>query len=203
MRADLIARMSPLTHLFASWLVAAKTTRNPRDCKLAALAGLLPDADGVGLAVDVANQALGHKPTHYYALYHHYWLHGLLGGVIIALALALFARDKWRVALVAFFLFHLHVLCDLVGSRGPSPDDLWPIFYFGPFDKDPMWLWKGQWRLDGWQNQLISVLTLGGVLWLAVRQGHSPLGLLNRRADERFVSVLQEWAAKLKRRLAG
>jgi hypothetical protein len=31
--------MSPITHLPASWIVAAKTTDNPRDCRLAALPG--------------------------------------------------------------------------------------------------------------------------------------------------------------------
>lgn len=41
-------------------------------------------------------------------------------------------------------MLHPHLLCDFVGSRGPDPVDLWPIIYFGPFDKDPMWLWKGQ-----------------------------------------------------------
>jgi inner membrane protein len=190
--------VSPIAHLFASWLIAAKTTRHARDCRLATLAGLLPDADGLGLVVDIASDLLGYKPTQYYALYHHYWLHGFLGAVIISLGLAALARDKLRVALVAFLLFRLHVLCDFVGSRGPSPDDLWPIFYFGPFDKDPMWLWKGQWRLDGWQNQTFTVICFVAVLWLATREGHSPLGVFNRRADQRFVSVLREWTAKLK-----
>jgi inner membrane protein len=57
--------VSPITHLLASWLVAAKATRNPRDCRLATLAGLLPDADGVGLIVDIANDLMGNKPTQY------------------------------------------------------------------------------------------------------------------------------------------
>src|ERR1041384_4191887 len=162
-----------MTHLLMSWLVAAKTTTNPRDCRLATLAGLLPDADGLGLIVDVANDLLGRRPTHYYAQFHHYWLHGLFGAALITLTLTLFARQRGRVALVALVLFHLHVLCDFVGSRGPSPEDLWPIFYFGPFDKDPMWIWKGQWALDGWQNQVISVALLFVALAVAVREGHS------------------------------
>lgn len=194
--------MSPITHLLASWLVAAKATRNLRDCRLATLAGLLPDADGVGMIVDIANGLMGNKPTHYYGLYHHYWLHGLLGAGIISLGLAVFARDKLRVAIVALFLFHLHLLCDFVGSRGPTPDDLWPIFYFGPFEKDPMWLWKGQWRLDGWQNQIVSVACFFAAIWVAVRDGHSPVGVFNRRADGVFVGILRSWATKLKRRFA-
>ena len=47
--------MSPLTHLIGSWLVAAATTNNPRDRKLVTWAGVLPDADGLGLIPDVMN----------------------------------------------------------------------------------------------------------------------------------------------------
>ena len=189
--------MSPLTHLLASWLVAAKTTNNPRDCRLATLAGLLPDADGLGLVVDVANDLLGRRPTHYYAQFHHYWLHGIFGAALITLTLTLFAQQRGRVALVALLLFHLHLLCDFVGSRGPSPEDLWPIFYFGPFEKDPMWVWRGQWRLDGWQNRLVFVLAFASALWVAVRDGRSVVGVFSRRADRAVVEVLRKWAAAL------
>lgn len=183
-------------------MVAAKTTRNPRDCRLATLAGILPDADGAGLVIDLATYFLGLKPTQYYAHYHHYWLHGVFGAAAIAIGLALLAREKWRVALVALFLFHLHLFCDFIGSRGPEPEDLWPIFYLGPYDKDPMWVWKGQWRLDGWENRLVFVATFAGTIWLALREGHSPVGVFNRRADAVFVGVLRKWAASLKERFA-
>jgi hypothetical protein len=124
-------------------------------------------------------------------------LHGVAGGLLVAALLAMFAQRRWRVLLLALTVFHLHLLCDFVGSRGPSPDDLWPIFYLGPFDKDPMWLWKGQWRLDGWQNQLVSV---GLFLWttaVALRTGHSVVGVFSRRFDAHFVRVLRDWAARL------
>lgn len=188
-----------MTHLLASWLVAAKTTRNPRDCRLATLAGLLPDADGMGIVLDLASYLLGQKPTHYYALYHHYWLHGAFGALMIAAGLAMFAREKWRVALVALLLFHLHLFCDFIGSRGPEPEDLWPIFYLGPWDKDPMWLWKGQWRLDGWQNRVVFLFTFATTIWLALREGHSPVGVFNRRADAVFMGVLRKWPAVVRK----
>lgn len=185
--------MSPLTHLLASWVIAAKTTDNPRDCRLVALAGILPDLDGLGLALDLANSALGRKPTHFYEHYHHYLLHGIFGAVAIALLLACFAKQRWRVALLALVTFHLHLLCDFVGSRGPSPEDLWPIFYLGPHDKDPMWVWKGQWRLDGWQNRIVFLGLFVWTLRLAVTRGHSVVGAFNRRADAVFVGVLRGW----------
>jgi inner membrane protein len=185
--------VSPETHLLASWIIAAKTTDNARDCRLVTLAGLLPDADGLGLIADLAGPWLGCKQTDLYARYHHYLLHGAVGGILIAALLACFAHRRWRVALLALLVFHLHLLCDLVGSRGPSPEDLWPVFYLGPFDKDPMWVWKGQWRLDSWINRYLTVALFLWALWLPVRLGYSVVGVFNRRADQVFVGVLRKW----------
>jgi LexA-binding, inner membrane-associated putative hydrolase len=185
--------VSPETHLLASWIVAAKTTDSPRDCRLVTLAGILPDADGLGLIVDLACGWFGWKQTYLYERYHHYYLHGLLGGILIAGALACFARRPLRVALLSLLVFHLHLLCDFVGSRGPSPVDLWPIYYLGPFTRDPTWVWKGQWRLDGWFNRYFTVALFLWALWIPVRLGYSVVGVFSRRADQAFVGVLRKW----------
>src|SRR5215831_20616196 len=111
--------MAPFAHLLASWIIAAKTTDNQRDCRLVTLAGILPDVDGLGLVVDMAREALGYRSSLLYSHYHHYLLHGFAGGLLIAAVLAGFARRRWRVAFLAFLVFHLHLLCDFVGSRGP------------------------------------------------------------------------------------
>jgi inner membrane protein len=185
--------MSPVTHLLASWLIAAQATDTPRDCRLVTLAGVLPDLDGLGLLVDLANQALGRQETWYYGRYHHFLLHGILGGLALALVLALAGRRHIRVALLALAVFHLHLLCDLVGSRGPSPDDLWPIHYLAPWHNYPMWVWHGQWPLDGWPNRVISVALFAGCLALAVQLGHSVVAVFSRRVDAVVVPVLRQW----------
>ncbi len=161
------------------------------------LAGILPDADGLGLLVDGLTRALGWKKTFYYQNYHHYLLHGVFGGLLITAFLVLFAHRKWRVAILALLVFHLHLLCDLVGSRGPAPVDLWPIFYFGPFTKDTMWIWKGQLPLDAWPNQLLTVCLFAWALWLAVQRGYSFVGVFSRRLDRIFVEVLRKWHGQL------
>jgi inner membrane protein len=189
--------VSPETHLLASWIIAAKTTDNPRDCRLVTLAGLLPDADGLGLLVDAACGWFGWRQTDLYPQYHHYLLHGAAGGLVIAAALACFAHRRWRVALLALLVFHLHLLCDFVGSRGPSPLDLWPIFYLGPFTRHPEWVWRGQWRLDGWFNRYFTVVLFLWALWLPLRLGYSVVGVFSRRADEVFVGVLRKWHASV------
>lgn len=185
--------MAPITHLLASWVIAAKATDNPRDCRLVALAGILPDADGLGLIVDMAHDWAGGRATQYYARYHHYLLHGVAGALLIALILTCFAKVHWRVFLLCLIVIHLHIFCDFLASRGPAPEDLWGIYYFGPFDRDPMWIWKGQWRLDGWQNRIITVALFFWALKLPLDLGHSVVGVFNRKADSVFVSVLRKW----------
>ena len=189
--------MNPETHLLASWIIGAKTTDNERDCRLVALAGILPDADGLGLIADGLARAFGWKKTFLYLDYHHYLLHGAFGAVLITGLLVLFARQKLRVALLCLAVFHLHLLGDLVGSRGPSAADLWPVFYLGPFTKDPMWIWKGQLPLDHWFNRYLSAALLGWALWLAVQRGYSFVGVFSRRLDRVFVGVLTKWHLNL------
>jgi len=186
--------MSPATHLLASWIIAAKTTNNPRDCRLVTFAGILPDADGLGLLADVIRNASHHaEDFFYYGKYHHWYFHGAFGAILTAAALACLARRRWRVLLLCLLVFHLHLLCDLAGSRGPSPADLWPIYYLGPFSRRGMLLWEGQWRLDGWQNRTITVMLFLWALWLASAGKHSVLGVFNHRADRVFVGVLRKW----------
>jgi hypothetical protein len=195
--------MSPETHLFASWLVAAKTTRNLRDCRLVTLAGILPDADGLGLIVDWITNARGGVQTALYGEYHHFLLHGAFGAVLIAGTMAAFARDRSRVFGLALLTFHLHLVCDLVGSRGPSPQDLWPIYYFGPFTHKGVVLWTGQWRLDGWQNRYFSAAIFIWALWLGSKRGDSFVGVFNQRVDKIVCAVLRKWREALVLRLRG
>jgi len=132
----------------------------------------------------------------FYQKYHHYLLHGLFGAAVIAAALACFAQRPRCVALLSFLLVHLHLLCDLLGSRGPSREDLWPIYYLGPFSRNWIWIWKHQWALDAWPNRLLSIFLFAWCLKLAVACGDSFVGVFNRRADFVFVSVLRGWVQK-------
>jgi len=188
--------MSPFTHLLASWIVAAKTTNNLRDTRLVALAGVLPDIDGAGLVLDWVNDPSLQKGAYYYQEYHHYLAHGIVGGLVIAVFLTLFGRQRWRVFFLCLLVFHLHLLCDFVGSRGPDASDVWPIFYLAPLSQHPMWLWHHQWPLDGWQNRMIEVTLFGWALWLAVRRGDSFVGVFNRRLDRVFVDALRSLSRK-------
>ena len=191
--------MSPVAHFIGSWLVASVATKTSRDRKLITLAGVLPDVDGFGLVVDVAKGIFSGEPTtyHYYQKFHHVLGHGWPAALVLCGLLAGFATQRFRVFGFCLLTFHLHLLCDLVGSRGPSPGDLWPICYGEPLFRHPVWFWKGQWRLDGWQNLTIFGVIFVGALWQAVRQGKSFVEVFSRKADEAFVRVLRKWGHAL------
>ena len=195
--------MSPETHILASWIIAAKMARNQRDCRLVALAGILPDADGLGIFVDWTRAALGNPGPSLYQEYHHLLLHGAFGAAVIVGLLTCFAKDRWRVLLLGLATFHLHLICDFIGSRGPSAADIWPICYLEPFHRLPVWMWQGQWRLDGWQNKLVFLGLFAWAWRMSLALGHSPVGIFNRRADGVFVGVIRGWQAAWRRRPAG
>jgi hypothetical protein len=187
--------VSPVVHFIGSWLVASAVTDNPRDRKLVTLAGILPDADGLGIVADVVGSMISGKENtfHYYQQYHHLLLHGWPGAVVVSLLLACFAQKKSQVLCWCLVVFHLHLLCDLVGSRGPEVGDLWPICYSEPVFRHPIWFWKDQWKLDGWQNQIIFIILFIASLWLAVKRGCSFVEVISRRLDSVFVKVIQKW----------
>lgn len=192
--------MSPGAHFIGSWLVASAVTKTPRDRKLITLAGILPDFDGLGMVVDITKGLFSGEATnyHFYHQFHHLLGHGWPAALVICGLLAGFATKRVRVFGFCLLTFHLHLLCDLLGSRGPSPSDLWPISYGEPLFRHPIWFWKNQWRLDGWQNQISFVFILFGSLWQSVRVGHSFVEVFSRRADEVFVRVLKKWRVDLR-----
>src|SRR5690349_6014560 len=103
--------MSPFTHFVGSWLVAAATTNNPRDRKLITIAGVLPDADGLGIVPDVVTAWITGKPCtfYFYQTYHHILLHGWPGAIVCSILLTLFARQRWRTLLLCLAIYHLHL----------------------------------------------------------------------------------------------
>jgi membrane-bound metal-dependent hydrolase YbcI (DUF457 family) len=140
--------MNPITHLLAGWTLADAGTREARDRALIAWSGVAADLDGLSLIPDFANRLLNRPPTDFYFQYHHALTHGLPAAALCALLVFAAARRRLRTALLAFASFHLHLLCDLAGSRGPDEADIWPIAYLQPFSERLTFAWKGQWALN-------------------------------------------------------
>jgi len=154
--------MSPITHFLASWTLAESCVEDRRERFWICLTGLAPDLDGLGVIADIINGLLGREPTHYFFIYHHFLFHGLFGALLMVAIARLAGVARAKALLLVFLSFHLHLICDFFGARGPTRDDLWVIHYFGPFTyKGTIW-WTHQWPLNGWQNMLITVLLLVG-----------------------------------------
>lgn len=183
--------MSPVTHLLASWVVAEYAVQDRRTRRHIVLAGVAPDLDGLGLVVDQANAWLGWPENDWYGACHHFLLHGILG-VALTLGLAALAGTRTASGLAWIGVsFHLHLLCDVIGSRGPAPEDLWAIHYLGPFLRSGTVCWTGQWALNGWPNFLITIGLLGWIGRRTVVAGASPLSLVSSRLDSAVVGALQ------------
>jgi len=191
--------MSPITHFLASWVGFESCLRTSRDRALVCAAGLAPDLDGLGIVVDFATRLMGWPETDFYQSIHRLYGHGITAALVFAALAAVLGRDRLRVGILAFIAAHLHFLCDLIGSRGSEPEDLWGLYYFGPWNVQDEIVWTGQWPLVGWQNFLMTAVLLCILLERASRKGYSPIGLVSRRADQAFITVLQGWRQVLLR----
>jgi inner membrane protein len=187
--------MHVITHLLSGWLVAEGLRRDKTERAVCAWAAVAPDLDGLGMVVDWANRVAGRAQTSYYEAFHHMWGHGLPAAVVIA-AVAGLATRRLAAAVLAFAMVHLHLLFDLLGSRGSVPKDIWPIYYLEPLSPAHTLQWSGQWPLTGWQNTAISALLLALVFVVAAARGRSPLELFNAEAERAFVRTVQKrWQA--------
>lgn len=183
--------MNPITHLLASWSLAEASDLDLEDRNLVAWCGVLPDLDGLGAIVDLGNRVLGRPESFWYGQFHHSLLHGLFGAVLISTILATGASRRGRVFLVGFGVVHFHLLCDLVGSRGPDSADIWPISYASPFSERLGVSWSGQWALNAWPNIVFTVALLSFAFYRAVTVSRSPVSLFSRKGNDVFVGTVR------------
>jgi LexA-binding, inner membrane-associated putative hydrolase len=193
--------MNPITHFLASWSAADVLRLRGRDQTLATWCGVLPDLDGLGLLVDGANHALGRPESGFYGEYHHTVLHGLFAAVAIPLALSTLAANRLRVFAVGVLAVHIHYFCDLIGSRGPGADDIWPLHYLAPFSQRWTVQWAGQWPLNAWPNVVFSVLLMSFAFFRAVGSGYSPVGVVSSSADRIFVDTVRHRWRRIRRKM--
>ena len=182
--------MSPITHFFMGWAVAnSAPSLGKRDRALVTWASVVPDLDGLGIIADRLTRNSSH-PLNWWGDYHHTLGHNL-GFVIVVVAIgAIFATQRVKTTLLVLLSFHLHLLADLAGARGPDGDQ-WPIPYLLPFSKQLQLTWSGQWALNGWPNFVITGVLIGMMFIFARQRGFSPLEIVSSKADAIFVRALR------------
>ena len=173
------------------WTALERTQTSARDRALVVWIGLAPDLDGLGLLVDFAVRLFGLPETNYYQEYHRVYGHGLPAALVFSALVWGFAENRSRAALAAFASVHLHFACDLIGSRGGDPEDIWPIPYLSPVSDALTLAWSGQWPLVSWQNTVITAVLLGIAAAMAIARGYSPVSLFGKKADAQVVAALR------------
>jgi hypothetical protein len=197
--------MSPVTHLLLGWATANAANLNRRERAMVTIAGVIPDADGFGLVAEIATRDSAH-PLMWWSEYHHVLGHNIGFCLLVTAAGYALATRRTLTTSLVFLSFHLHLLGDLVGARGPDGEQ-WPIPYLSPFSAAWQWTWSGQWaqsrghRSDACDDAVARVATglfatgdalpargqgAGRRLAPAVSSGRSKAGLTKRR---RSVSV--------------
>ena len=152
-------------------------------------AGVIPDLDGLGIVAELATRNTAH-PLNWWSEYHHVLGHNLMFSILVCIVAAIFARHKWATTLLVFVSFHLHLLGDLVGARGPDGEQ-WPIPYLLPFSNTLQLVWPGQWALNAWPNLVITGALVVLTILLACVRCFSPLEMFSERADRAVVAALR------------
>ena len=181
--------MSPITHLLAGWAVANAASLSRRERALVTLAGVVPDIDGLGAIAELLTRD-AERPLDWWSRYHHVLCHNVGFALVVAAAAWLLSSRRSLTAALALLSFHLHLLGDVLGARGPDGYP-WPIPYLLPFSSAWQITWSGQWALNAWQNFAITGGLLAFTFYLAWRRGFSPVEIFSVRADGVFVETLR------------
>ena len=181
--------MNPITHALIGWTAAQRICTTRRDTAIVTLASIIPDFDGVGGVVDLITSG-SRNPTTFYSDYHHVFGHNITADVIFSILAAIFSREKIKTGVFALLIYHLHLFCDIIGSKGPDGYQ-WPIDFFYPFYRGFELTWSGQWEVNANQN----IATTVAFLFLAFKQardlGFSPLWYFSEKADQAFVETIR------------
>jgi len=164
------------THLMLSWVVGHRL-KELQDRVLVAWAGVAADLDGLTV--------LAGEET--YGRWHHVFTHGLFAGLLIGLLMSSWAKDRINVWWLGLGAFHLHLVCDFLGSGVD-----WPIQYFWPLS-DTFYYTPYGWELDAWQNWVVAITLIVVCGRLAISSGHSfAETFLPKTRDEAVVAALRQ-----------
>ena len=182
--------MHPITHFLIGWAAANTAALDRRDRMMVTGAAVIADLDGLGAIPELLT--LPSDPSlPWYSGYHHMLTHNVGVALMVAMITLWFARRRFLTPLLASLGFHLHLLGDLMGSRGPDGYQ-WPIPYFLPFSDARQLTWNGQWQLNAWPNITLTILLLTLTFYWAWRRGYSPMEMFSPSADRALVAALRK-----------
>ncbi len=166
--------MSPLIHGLLAWLLAWAFLSKAGDRRLAVIAGVACDLDGVFV---LFNHDL-------FVTYHHTFAHTFLFGVPVAIIAAALGQDRLRTGLAALGAFSLHLAADVVGTTLPVAP-LYPL-------ASPSLSVAGivpDWAVYGVIDPVVATLVLVAVGLIMYYREVSPFEFLSERLDRWIVPL--------------
>lgn len=183
--------MSPGAHLLFSWLSGVEFLKKRRERVLVTLSGMAPDLDGLGIIIDRITDT-----TNYYIQYHHFLGHSIFSAICLSTLASMLAKEqKLRVWVLALLVVHIHIVCDIVGSKG-SDGHQWPIYYLYPVAPAFGLTWEHQWELNAWQNLVIigTLFCISG--YYAATKQITFLEVFSRRLDKEAIVMYRKYIEK-------
>ena len=181
--------MNPITHLLVSWVIADSGDFNKRERAVITFSGVVPDIDSFGIIAEQLTKNT-EKPLLWWSDYHHIIGHNIGFGILVAVSAFIVAKKKWKTMYFSLFCFHLHLLCDIIGAKGPDGYQ-WPIPYLVPFSNVIQITWKYQWEINAWPNFIITIAALMLTFYYALKHGYSILEIVSKKVDQVFVRTLK------------
>ena len=89
--------MNPVTHLLVGWMVANSAELNRRERAAVAIAGVIPDLDGLGAPVEALTKNW-ERPLLWFSDYHHMLHNVTFAAAVAAVIFAFFRRWKMNAA---------------------------------------------------------------------------------------------------------
>ena len=199
--------MHVVTHALIGWGIANLAPSLDRRARaLAFWASVIPDLDGLTIlgnglwklherfpGVGPLAALAGALGPDTFEVWHRILCHNVLFAAICVALGGAFAgglgKQRAITAGLVALNFHLHLVCDVLGSAGPD-GSTWSIPYFKPFH-DFRFDNPHQWALNAWPNILTTIVMLAWAVRLALTYGRTPLEPISRAADGALLEVLR------------
>jgi hypothetical protein len=181
--------MNPITHLLVSWVIADSTDLDKKERAAVVCSGIIPDIDSFGIVAEQLTKN-SEKPLLWWSDYHHVIGHNIGFGLLVAVVVFIITKKKWKTMGLVLLCFHLHLLGDIIGAKGPDGYQ-WPIPYLLPFSNAVDIVWQYQWAINAWPNIVITLAALLLTFYYAWKHGYSVLGLISKTVDQAFIKALQ------------